>query len=248
VTKLPTPTATSPASQDPRLQANRPPLTILLPAKNEESGIETTFAQLPVPRLEELGYPVEILVADGKSHDRTRDVALQYGARVIQQLGTGKGRGVRSALDVAKGDYVIMLDADNTYPARAIPAFVAMLEEGYDVVMGTRLGGRIEPGAMKPVNRVGNVVLSALASALYRRRCTDVCTGMWAFRRETVRGLGLTSTHFEIEAELFARSAKAGLRIAEVPITYGVREGETKLGSVADGLRIGRALVRYRFG
>lgn len=230
------------------LRLDRPSITILLPAKNEESGIEATFEALPVQRLLDLGYPVEILVADGRSHDRTRDVALAHGARVIQQLGTGKGRGVRTALDVAKGDYVVMLDADSTYPARAIPAFVATLEEGYDVVMGSRFLGRIEEDAMKPVNRIGNHGLSFLASALYGRRCTDVCTGMWAFRRELVRSLGLTSTHFEIEAEMFARSAKAGLRIAELPITYGKRAGVTKLGSVSDGLRIGWALLRYRFG
>lgn len=238
---------TNPLYQQAPQRLDRPSITILLPAKNEESGIEATFAALPTARLAELGYPVEMLVADGRSHDRTRDVALQHGARVIQQLGTGKGRGVRTALDVAKGDYVVMLDADATYPARAIPAFVAMLEEGYDVVMGSRFLGRIEEGAMKPVNHAGNRCLSALASALYGRRCTDVCTGMWAFRRETVRGLGLTSTHFEVEAELFARSAKAGLRVCELPITYSKREGVTKLGSVVDGLKIGAALVRFRF-
>jgi dolichol-phosphate mannosyltransferase len=224
-----------------------PSVTILLPAKNEESGIEATFGALPIERLHELGYPVEILVADGRSHDRTREVARRHGARVIAQLGTGKGRGVRSALDVAKGDYVVMLDADATYPARAIPAFVATLDEGYDVVMGSRFLGRIDEGAMKPLNRAGNRGLSALASLLYGRRCTDVCTGMWAFRRETMRGLGLTSTHFEVEAEMFARAAKARLRICELPITYGRREGVTKLGSIGDGLRIGAALVRCRF-
>lgn len=226
---------------------DRPSVTILLPAKNEEDGIEATFAELPVARLAELGYPVEILVADGRSHDRTLDVAIQNGARVVQQLGTGKGRAVRAALVHAKGDYVVMLDADATYPARAIPAFVAMLDEGYDVVMGSRFRGHIERGAMKRVNRVGNRGLSMLASALYGRRCTDVCTGMWAFRRETMRNLGLTATHFEIEAEMFARAARSGLRIAELPIRYTRREGVTKLGSVGDGLRIGAALLRYRF-
>lgn len=230
------------------MRLDRPSVTILLPAKNEENGIEATFAALPTERLRELGYPVDILVADGRSHDRTRDVALRHGARVIHQLGTGKGRGVRSALDVAKGDYVVMLDADSTYPAKAIPAFVAMLEDGYDVVMGSRFLGRIEPGAMKRLNRLGNHGLSTLASALYGRRCTDVCTGMWAFRRETMRSLGLTSTHFEVEAEMFARAAMAGLRVCELPITYGCREGVTKLGSVTDGFRIGAALLRYRLG
>lgn len=236
--------ATLPGAAPQRL--DRPMVTILLPAKNEESGIEATFASLPTDRLQRLGYPVEILVADGKSHDRTRDVALSHGARVIQQLGTGKGRAVRSALDVAKGEFVVMLDADATYPARAIPAFVALLDEGFDVIMGSRFLGRIDDGAMKGLNRVGNHALSALASMLFRRRCTDVCTGMWAFRRQMVRNLGLTATGFEIEAELFARSARANLRIAEVPIQYAPREGVTKLGSVADGLRIGAALMRYR--
>jgi dolichol-phosphate mannosyltransferase len=225
----------------------RPSITILLPAKNEEDGIEATFAALPVRRLLHLGYPVEILVADGRSHDRTREVAVAHGARVIQQLGSGKGRGVRAALGVAKGEYIVMLDADATYPARAIPAFVAMLEEGYDVVMGSRFLGRIDEGAMKRVNRVGNHGLSGLASLLYGRRCTDVCTGMWAFRASAVRELALTSTHFEVEAELFAKSAMGKLRLVEVPITYGMREGVTKLGSVGDGLKIGAALLRYRF-
>ena len=228
-----------------RLQ--RPSITILLPAKNEESGIEATFSALPVQRLVELGYPVEVLVADGRSHDRTREVAEQHGARVIQQLGTGKGRGVRNALQVAKGDYVVMLDADATYPARAIPAFVSALEEGHDVVMGSRFLGQIDEGAMKRVNRIGNWGLSWLASILYRRRCTDVCTGMWAFRREMMLNIGLTSTHFEVEAEMFAKSAMAGLRIAELPIHYARREGVTKLGSIKDGFRIGWALIKYRF-
>lgn len=226
----------------------RPSVTILLPAKNEEDGIEATFEGLPLERLGELGYPFEILVADGRSHDRTREVAERHGARVIQQLGTGKGRAVRNALDVAKGDYVVMLDADATYPANAIPAFVALLDAGYDVVMGSRFRGAIDDGAMKRVNRVGNHGLSWLASALYGRRCTDVCTGMWAFRRDTIRALGLTATHFEVEAELFARAARTKLRIVEVPIRYARREGVTKLGSVGDGLKIGRALLKYRFG
>ncbi|HEX2022760.1 MAG TPA: glycosyltransferase family 2 protein [Candidatus Thermoplasmatota archaeon] len=239
------------SSFDPTVErgfVSRPPVTILLPAKNEETGIEATFAALPVGRLRDLGYPVEILVADGRSHDRTRDVATAHGARVIQQLGTGKGRGVRSALDVAKGEYVVMLDADSTYPARAIPAFVSLLDEGFDVVMGSRFLGRIDAGAMKRINRVGNHGLSWLATALYGRRCTDLCTGMWAFRRDLVRGLGLTSTGFEIEAEMFARSARAGLRMIEVPIAYAQREGVTKLGSVGDGVKIAMALLKYRFG
>lgn len=233
------------ASLDPL--HDRPGITILLPAKNEETGIEATFEALPVARLRELGYPVEILVADGRSRDRTREIAHRYGARVLRQLGTGKGRAVRNALDVAKGDYVIMLDADATYPARAIPAFVGLLDQGYDVVMGSRFAGVIEPGAMKPMNRFGNHGLSTLASLLYGRRCTDVCTGMWGLRRDVVRELDLSSTHFEVEAELFALSAKAGLRMVEVPITYGRREGVTKLGSVTDGVKIAAALLRHRW-
>lgn len=229
-----------------RPRARHARVTLLVPAKNEESGIRETLASLPVDALRRAGHPTEILVVDGKSTDRTREIAATAGARVLVQVGMGKGNAVRGALRATTADYVVMLDADATYPAERAPDFVRYLDEGFDVVMGSRLRGEIALGALSPMNRVGNVGLSALASVLFGRRCTDVCTGMWGFRRDALARLPLESEGFEIEAEIFAEAVKAGLNILEVPIRYGARRGTTKLNKLGDGARIAARLLRSR--
>lgn len=221
-------------------------VTILVPAKNEEGGIRETLASLPVEELRERGHHVEVLVVDGNSTDRTRDIARAAGARILRQTGKGKGTAVRDAMGVIATDYVAMLDADDTYPAERIPDFVRLLDRGFDVVMGSRLRGEMEPDAMNPTNRFGNMGLSLLATVLYGRRCTDVCTGLWAWRRAAVAALPLRSVHFEVEAELYSESMKAGLNVVEVPISYRARVGETKLSKARDGLRIATTLLARR--
>lgn len=236
VTTIPLPTTAA-------ARRTRAKVTILLPARNEEDGVRQTLAALPLHELDGAGYDVEVVVVDGHSTDRTVEVAKAWGARVVTQEGRGKGMAVRTALRAVNGDYLIMIDSDHTYPEEAIPQFVRILENGADVVMGSRFRGFMEEGAMSRVNRVGNLALSGLASVLYQRRVTDVCTGMWGFRRRAVARLPLRSRAFELEAELFALSAKSGLRLVEVPIPYRRRVGETKLGKVRDGLSIGMMLL-----
>ncbi len=230
----------SPVADDGRM------VTILLPAKNEAAGLRATLDALPLAALRAAGHEVEVVVADGHSTDTTRDIAAAWGARVVVQDGRGKGMGVRSALPHLRGAIVVMLDADGTYDAGAIPALVRAVEEGHDAVLGSRFRGRIEAGAMSATNRVGNRALSLLASALYGKRVTDVCTGMWAFRREALAGLPLTATHYELEVDLFAQSVRGGLRIAELPIAYGKRHGQSGLRSLRDGLAIARTLLARR--
>jgi len=221
-------------------------VTILIPTKNEEHGIGATLDALPLERLDEEGWGIQVLVVDGHSTDKTREIAASKGATVVLQEGRGKGYGFRSALPHLTGDYVVMLDADSTYPAESIPDFVALLERGYDVVMGSRFRGAIEDGAMSARNKVGNHILSGLATGLYGKRCTDVCTGMWGFRRHSLKTLKLNSLHYEIEAELFAQSAKAGLLITEMPIVYRKRAGKSGLNSWKDGAKIAAKLARKR--
>jgi glycosyltransferase involved in cell wall biosynthesis len=221
-------------------------VTILIPTKNEEQGIADTIDALPLEALDLAGYTAEVMVVDGHSTDRTRDIAAAKGARVVLQVGKGKGWGFRSALPHLDADYVIMLDADSTYPAEAIPDFLAALEEGADVVMGSRFKGQIEEGAMKATNIVGNKLLSLMASVLYGKMCTDVCTGMWGFKTGSLQALKLNSNHYEIEAELFAQSAKAGHQIVEVPINYRKRLGNSGLNSWKDGAKIAAKLARKR--
>jgi dolichol-phosphate mannosyltransferase len=143
--------------------------------------------------------------------------------------------------------YLIMLDADGTYPPEHILDIMEALEKGADVVMGSRFLGTIAEGAMTKLNQFGNTVLSDIASLLYQQRCTDLCTGMWGFNAKALEVLELDSRHFELEAELFAESSKKGLDIVEVPIAYLPRKGETKLVPLQAGFAILDKLLERRF-
>lgn len=229
------------------MEGNGSSVTVLLPALNEEDGIGEVIDTLPRKRIENAGYGLRILVVDGNSKDRTIEIAKEKGAEVVLQDGKGKGFGVRAGFTSVDTDYLIMMDADGTYPSENIPEFLEHLSNGADVVMGSRLLGSIAEGSMTDLNRAGNRLLSFMATTLYGMRTTDLCTGMWGFTREAIDALELNSSGFEIESEMYAQSVKAGLSIHEIPICYSTREGETKLGSLRCGLRIAMKLLRKRF-
>ncbi|NLK25668.1 MAG: glycosyltransferase [Euryarchaeota archaeon] len=252
----------------------RAKVVVMLPALNEEESIGKVIDDIPFNALHDRGYDTTAVVVDGNSTDRTLDIAREKGAKVIVQRGRGKGAGVRQAFALCHPPevvpevlaqtssvcqavedlfamlatkYLVMLDADGTYPPRHILDIISALEEGADVAMGSRLRGDIREGAMTRLNFFGNIMLSNLASMLYQRRCTDLCTGMWGFSANALNTLELDSRHFELEAEMFAESAKKGLHIVEVPITYLPREGETKLVPLKAGFTILNKLLQRRF-
>jgi dolichol-phosphate mannosyltransferase len=167
----------------------------------------------------------------------------------VDQEDTGKGSAIRHGFREAvqlEADAVIMLDADGTYA----PEEMTVLLEGlntHSVVIGDRLNGRIAPQAMTRLNFIGNHLLTWFATALFSATTSDVCSGYWAFRRETIHTLQLNSQSFEIEAEMFADMVHQGVPFGFVPISYGPRIGEAKLGSTADGWRILRKLITRRF-
>ena len=243
-------------------------VVIMLPALNEENSIGEVIDDIPFTALRDRGYDAIAVVIDGNSTDRTLEIAREKGARIIIQQGKGKGLGVRQALALCHPDdrengeariscegstamrdakYLIMLDADGTYPPEHIVDIIDALEKGADVVMGSRFLGTIADGAMTGLNRLGNTVLSDAATVLYQQRCTDLCTGMWGFNAKALEELELDSRHFELEAELFAESAKKGLGIVEVPISYLPRKGETKLVPLKAGFAILDKLLERRF-
>jgi dolichol-phosphate mannosyltransferase len=192
-----------------------------------------------------MGFNSEVFVLDGNSHDATATIAREAGATVLTDKKPGKGRALRHAREHFRGDFVVMLDADGTYSADAIPRVVARLAfNDADVVMGRRVPQR---GAMSRIHEAGNSLLSVGASMLYARACPDLCTGLWGFRAEALRALPLQSRGFELEAELFAMSSRLGLRIQQVRTDYLPRRGHAKLSGGPDGLRIGWYLVRSRF-
>jgi dolichol-phosphate mannosyltransferase len=220
-------------------------VTIVLPAKNEEAAIGRTLRALPLQTLRTMGFETDVVVLDGNSSDRTAEIARHWGATVLRDRERGKGAALRHARDTLRGDFIVMLDADGTYAADAIPRVVARLAwSEADVVMGRRVP---QSGSMSRVHEAGNSLLSVGASMLYGKPCPDLCTGLWGFRAEALRRLPLRSRGFELEAELFALSARLGLRIQQVRTDYLPRHGRAKLAGGPDGLRIGWWLVRSRF-
>ena len=219
-------------------------VTIVVPAKNEASAIARTLLSLPLRTLQVEGYESEVVVLDGQSSDATPQIAANLGARVLLDAMAGKGNALRLARRHFQGDYIVMLDADGTYAADAIPRVLGPLAFGdADVVMGAR---NAQPGAMTGVHRVGNRLLSLGAATLYGRWCPDLCTGLWGFRASALHAMPLQSERFGLEAEFFALSARLGMRVQSVPVDYLPRQGQSSLRAVRDGLRILRRLVVTR--
>ena len=225
---------------------NQHEILIILPALNEEEAIGKVIDEIPKQVLENRGYQVRILVADGNSRDRTRQIAQEKGAEVIVESRRGKGRALRTVFERFKADYVFMLDADYTYPATYIPEMLDILEQGYSVVIGSRLKGKIEKGGMSFLNLVGNHLLTLMANILYSTKISDLCTGYWGWKGDIITSLPLVSDGFTIEAELFINLARKGYKIAEIPIYYRRRFTPPKLKALRDGIKIGWSLITRR--
>jgi dolichol-phosphate mannosyltransferase len=220
-------------------------VAFLIPTLNEAPSIGLVIESIPVAELADNGYETAVYVVDGRSVDQTREIAVQKGARVITEERSGKGAAIQTAFRAVDADYVIVADGDNTYPVSVATEMLRLLQTN-DVVIGSRLKGSIEPGAMTRLNVVGNILLTSLARLLFHVKISDVCTGLWGYRRAALRRLELAADGFEIEAEMFAECVRKGLCIAEIPITYRAREDQPKLSSLRDGAKIGLFLLKRR--
>ena len=217
----------------------------MLPAIEEAAGVAEIIPRIPHSELEEMGWDVAIMVIDGGSSDDTVNISKALGAEVIRQQGTGKGAAMRLGFLhflKSKSDSLVMLDCDGTYHPEQIIDFVKLLQHG-EIVVGDRLKGTIDDGAMTQLNYLGNHLLTWFATALFGTRTNDLCSGFWAFNRDSLSKLKLNSMKFEIEAEMFTSCAVEGIEISFVPIKYSKRIGEAKLGSVPDGWIILRKLL-----
>ncbi|HVL86631.1 MAG TPA: glycosyltransferase family 2 protein [Candidatus Thermoplasmatota archaeon] len=222
-------------------------ISVVIPALNEEEGIGGVIDQIPSKELASRGFAVEIVVVDGESTDRTREVARSRGARVIVEPRRGYGRAYKTGFERARGEILVTADADLTYPVEQIPALVDELErESLDFLTTDRFA-RMREGAMSRKHRIGNWVLSTAMRVLFLTRVRDSQSGMWVLRRSALPRLSLTSDGMayseEIKIEAFSK-----LRAREVPIEYRSRVGEVKLNSWKDGLRNLGFLFRKRFG
>lgn len=166
---------------------------------------------------------VEVVVADNGSDDGSQELAAQRGARVVHCAVRGYGAALQCGFENAQGDIVVFADADNTYDFAEAPRLVACLEEGNDLVLGSRTRGEIRPGAMPLLHRwVGTPVLTAVLNALYARdgqKVSDCNSGFRCFRRAAFADWGATASGMEFASQMLVRAMKSEARIAEVPIT-----------------------------
>ena len=220
-------------------------VAIIIPTLNEERSIGQVIDDVPVANLLQDGLTTTVYVIDGQSTDNTREIALEKGAQLILEGNKGKGLAIQTAFKSITADYAIMVDGDNTYPIEMALDMIRLLKTN-DVVIGSRLKGVIEPGAMTKLNVVGNTLLSFLALMLFGTHISDVCTGFWGYRGDVIQRFELVAPGFEIEADMFAECVRGGLRIAEIPITYRAREDQPKLASLRDGIKIGLFLCKRR--
>jgi glycosyltransferase involved in cell wall biosynthesis len=192
-------------------------LSIVLPCLNEAETLETCIRKAQ-GSLVSLGVSGEVIVADNGSTDGSQEIARAAGARVVHVPRKGYGAALQGGIRAARGRYVLMGDADDSYALDDIGGFLEALQGGADLVMGNRFAGGIEPGAMPLLHRyVGNPVLSWAGRLFFGVPIGDFHCGMRGFRRDSVVGLGLRTEGMEFASEMVVRSSLQGLRIEEVP-------------------------------
>jgi glycosyltransferase involved in cell wall biosynthesis len=194
--------------------------------------------------LEENGLAGEVIVVDNGSTDGSGDLARAAGAHVVEERRRGYGSAYLAGLAAARGDYIVMVDADLTYDFSEIPRFVHELEDGAQLVVGNRMGG-VRPGAMSWLSRLGNPLLSGFLNVLYRTNVRDVHCGMRALRRGILPVLNLRTVGMEFASEMVIRATREKLDVRELPIELHPRVGTSKLSPFRDGWRHLRVILVY---
>jgi glycosyltransferase involved in cell wall biosynthesis len=229
----------------PRAVADPVEVTVLMPCLNEA---ETVARCVTKARgfLDRAGVRGEVLVADNGSTDGSQHLARAAGAKVVDVSARGYGAALVGGIGAARGCFIIMGDADDSYDFSTLDAFVQRLRAGDELVMGNRFAGGIAAGAMPPLHRyLGNPVLSFIGRLLFRSQIGDFHCGLRGFDRDAIRALGLVSPGMEFASEMVVKAELAGLRISEVPTTLSPdgRSRPPHLRSWHDGWRHLRFLL-----
>jgi glycosyltransferase involved in cell wall biosynthesis len=220
-------------------------VSVVMPCLNEEHTIGICIDKA-MRVFQQRGLRGEVVVADNGSTDNSVDIALAKGARVVIEPERGYGSAYRKGINHARGEFIIMGDSDNTYDFSTINDFVTLLSEGYDFVIGTRLKGKMMKGSMPALHRyIGNPFLSGMLRFLFRARISDAHCGMRAFTRQAYQKMRLVTTGMEFASEMVINAVRARLKIKEIPITYHLREGKSKLRTFQDGWRHMRFMLLY---
>lgn len=222
-------------------------LSIVMPCLNEAETLETCIRKAK-QYLKEYAVEGEIIIADNGSTDGSQKIAQQLGARVIPIAQRGYGSALRGGIEAARGEYIIMGDADDSYDFTQLTPFLVKLRQGYDLVMGNRFQGGIKPGAMPRLHRfLGNPVLTWVGRLLFASPCGDFHCGLRGFRTQSIQALALQTTGMEFASEMVVKATLHRLRITEVPTTLSPdgRSRPPHLRSWRDGWRHLRFLLLY---
>ena len=220
-------------------------ISVVLPCRNEEKAIGICIKKIKqaFTSLKEKSY--EIIISDSSS-DKSAEIAKKMGVKVVKHNLVGYGNAYLQGLKHAKGKYIIMGDADNTYNFLEIPRFVRELDKGYDLVIGSRLAGKIEKRAMPFSHRhLGTPVMNFLLWLFFRKKTSDCNSGFRAIKKEALDKLNLRTGGMEFASEMIIKAAKKNLKIKEIPITYSQRIGPSKLNTLNDGWKHLRFMLLY---
>ena len=222
-----------------------PEISVVIPCLNEEEAVGKVVDQA-LEGIRRSGRTGEVIVVDNASTDRSADVAAEHGAIVVREERPGYGSAYLAGLAHARGGYIVMGDADETYPMQELAPFVERLAAGDDLVMGSRFEGTIHGEAMPWLNRhIGNPILTGLLNVLFGVKISDAHCGMRAVRRDALPVLDLHSTGMEFASEMVFKAFRRKLRISEIPIDYYPRVGESKLNRFGDAWRHVKFMLLY---
>ncbi len=222
-----------------------PQISVVIPCLNEEEAVGRVVDQA-FEGIRRSGRTGEVIVVDNASTDASAEVAAAHGARVVTEKRRGYGSAYLAGLAAVEGEYVVMGDADETYPLQELGPFVDKLEAGDDLVIGSRFEGKIHGDAMPFLNRfVGNPILTGMLNVLFGVKVSDAHCGMRAIRRDALGRLELHSTGMEFASEMVFKAYRRELTVSEIPIDYYPRVGESKLNRFGDAWRHVRFMLLY---
>jgi glycosyltransferase involved in cell wall biosynthesis len=219
-----------------------PVISVVIPALKEGKTIRKVIQDLK----NFSSYNTEIIVVDGYSNDGTEEIVKEEEARFVTEKRVGYGRAIKTGIDHANGDIVVIIDADDTYEAGAIDRLITpLLKDEADVCLATRLGGMLLPKSMPGMNRFGNRMFTSMYNVIYGQKVTDTQTGFRALTKKTIEHLDLYSDGMGLSTVFLTEAAKRGFRITEIPTTYRPRDDESpsKLNRVKAGWEILRILL-----
>ncbi len=218
-------------------------VSVVLPCLNEAETVGTCVSAA-LQTLKRMRIAGEVVVVDNGCDDGSAEIARRAGARVVYEPRRGYGHALRRGIEEAHGRFIIIADADASYDLSDLDRFVEGLRAGDDLVMGSRLRGRIEPGAMPLLHRIGNPLLSGILQLFFRGRVSDPHCGMRAFTKDSFERMRLTSGGMEFASEMVIKASLAGMRISDIPIVLS-RDGRISHGPHLRSFRDGWRHLRY---